>query len=153
MKGLVSVKHPLSLKSLLLSCRFLFEMCLFSPVWVFIYIFICKVLPRSIEPMTAAPGGQSQSHTCWYVECWSPQKNKIKKLKPCCCLCCFRCVKVLSWSTRHGEVWWMRKLWLRPWKKAGYGAPLWTSTSRSLSGINDHKSLIDSVHRVMVCLV
>lgn len=55
-----------------------------------------------------------------------------------------RCVKVLSWSTLHGEVWWMRRLWLRPWKKAGYGGLPWTSTSQSLSGVYDD-TFMDSV--------
>lgn len=32
----------------------------------------------------------------------------------------------------------MRKLWLRPWKKAGYEELLWTFTSRSLSGVYRH---------------
>lgn len=60
------------------------------------------------------------------------RRIKIDVAPLCVCVC--RCVKVLSWSTRHEEVWWMRRLWLRPWRKAGYGEPRWMSTSRSLSG-------------------
>lgn len=50
------------------------------------------------------------------------------------CVYICRCVKELSWSMQRGEVLWMRKLWLRPWKKEGYGELPWTSTSLSLSG-------------------
>lgn len=78
--------------------------------------------------MTAAQGEQCQSSWAWKSLCW-----KMRRFV-CVCVCVWRCVRVLSWSTWHGEVWWMRKLWLRPWKKAGYEELLWTFTSRSLSG-------------------
>lgn len=45
-----------------------------------------------------------------------------------------RCARVRFWWTLRGEVWWMRRPWRRPWKRAGYGGPPWTSMSQNPSG-------------------
>lgn len=54
---------------------------------------------------------------------------------------CFRCVRVHSWWTLRGEVWWMRRPWLRPWKRAGYGGPPWMFMSQNPSGECVHLSV------------